>query len=162
MTRLALWDPFRDIADFRYSIDRVFDRGFGRPFRLVNWDAVTELFPVDVYETDDEVMVKASLPGVQPDKVEISVTGNKLTIKGESSEESDETGSTYHRQELRRGAFYRALRLPSRVDADQADATFENGVLSLRLPKAADVRPKVIEVKAKTGKAKAVTAGSAS
>ncbi|MCH8065901.1 MAG: Hsp20/alpha crystallin family protein, partial [Chloroflexi bacterium] len=124
MTRLALWDPFRDIADFRYSIDRVFDRGFGRPFRLVNWDAVTELFPVDVYETDDEVTVKASLPGVQPDKVEISVTGNKLTIKGESSEESDETGSTYHRQELRRGAFYRALRLPSRVDADPAHATF--------------------------------------
>ena len=162
MTRLALWDPFRDIADFRCSIDRVVGRGFGRPFRLVNWDAVTELFPVDVYETDDEVTVKASLPGVQPDDVEISVTGNKLTIKGKSSEESEETGSTYHRQELRRGAFYRALRLPSRVDADQADATFENGVLSLRLPKAADVRPKVIEVKAKTGKAKAVTAGSAS
>jgi len=158
MTRLARWDPVRDLSDFRYTVDRFVDRGFSRPFRLVNWDAVGELFPVDVAETNAEVTVTASLPGVEPDDVEIAVTGNKLTIKGETSSQTEEEGATYHRQELRRGTFYRALRLPAKVDADAAEATFENGVLNLRLPKAADVLPKTIEVKSKASKAKAATA----
>lgn len=149
MTRIRRWDPFREVAHVRYPFDTLFGRGFGRPWRLFAWEATESPFPVDLYETDDEVVVKASLPGVQPDETEISVTGRFLTIKGERKEEDAEEKSNYFRQERRYGAFQRSLRLPVRVDAEQADATLDEGVLTVRLPKAAESRAKTIPVTAK-------------
>lgn len=149
MTRIQRWDPFREVARGRYPFDTLFDRGFGRPWRLFAWEATESPFPVDLYETDDEVVVKASLPGVQPDETEISVTGRFLTIKGERKEEHGEEQPNYFRQERRSGVFQRSLRLPVRVDAEQADATLDGGVLTIRLPKAAESRAKTIPVKAK-------------
>ena len=143
------WDPFRELSDMRETMDRLFERGFSRPWRLLTWDMGEGFFPVDLYETDDEVVVKASLPGVKAEDVEIAVTGETLTIKGETREEHEEKKPNYYRQERRYGAFQRVLTLPVRVDADKADATFEQGVLNLRLPKVPEVRPKTIEVKPK-------------
>jgi len=106
-------------------------------------------FPVDLYETDDEVVVQASLPGVKAAEVQVSVTGKTLTVRAETEAEQADERPNYHRQERRYGAFQRSLTLPVRVDADKANATFENGVLDLRLPKAPEVRSKTIEVKPK-------------
>jgi HSP20 family protein len=149
MAELMRWDPFREVTDMRDAMDRLFDRGFSRPWRLLSWDTGEGFFPVDLYETDDEVVVKASLPGVAPANVHISITGDTLSIKGELKEEREEKQPNYYRQERRYGTFQRALTLPVRVDADKAQASFEHGVLELRLPKAAEVRPKTIEVKPK-------------
>ncbi len=149
MTRIRRWDPFREVAQRRYPFASPFGLGFDRPWRLFAWEADESPFPVDLYETDDEVVVKASLPGVQPDETEISVTGRFLTIKGERKEEEAEEKSSYFRQERRYGAFQRVLKLPVRVDSEQADATLNEGVLTVRLPKAADSRAKTIPVKAK-------------
>jgi HSP20 family protein len=145
MSDLMRWDPFQ----MRDTMDRLFERGFNRPWRLLTWDAGEGLFPVDVYETDEDVVVKASLPGVKAEEVQISVTGDTLTIRGETKGEEEEKGSNYYRKERHFGAIQRSLTLPVRVDSDKANAEFEDGVLTLRLPKAPEVRPKTIEVKAK-------------
>jgi len=147
MADIMRWDPFRDMVDLRDSIERL--RGFSRPWRLITWDTRSVAFPVDLYETDDDVVVKASLPGVKPEDVHISVTGETLTIKAEAKSETEETNPNYYRQERHFGSYQRSLALPVRVDADKADASFEHGVLNLRLPKVAEVKAKTIEVKAK-------------
>ncbi len=130
-------------------MDRLFGRGFGRPWRLVGLDADVGYVPVDVYETDEDVVVKASLPGVTPEEVEISVSDNTLTIQAETKQEEEKKEPHYYRHERRYGSFRRSLRLPVEVDVEKAEAVFEQGVLNLRLPKVAEVRPKTIEVKAK-------------
>jgi HSP20 family protein len=131
-------------------MDQLFDRGFSRPWRLIATEnGANGFFPVDLLETDEDVVVKASLPGVKPDDVHISVTEDTLTIKGEASSETEEKKANYYRQERHFGAFQRTFTLPVRVEAEKAEATFEHGVLNLRLPKAQDVRPKTIEVKPK-------------
>jgi HSP20 family protein len=143
------WDPFREMSTLRDTMDTLFERGFNRPWRLITWETGDGVFPVDLYETDEDVVVKASLPGVKPEDVDISVSGDVLTIKGESREESEEKKPNFFRQERRYGSFQRVLTLPVRVDADKAGASFEHGVLKLTLPKVAEVRPKTIQVKAK-------------
>jgi HSP20 family protein len=130
-------------------MDRLFDRGFSRPWRMLTWDTGEGFFPVDVYETDEEVVVKASLPGVSPDDLHVSVTGDTLTIRADTKEEHEEKQPNFYRRERHVGSMQRSLTLPLRVDADKADATFEHGVLALRLPKAAEMRSKTIEVKPK-------------
>ena len=150
MTRIVRWDPFRDLAEMRGTVDRLFYRGLRRP-RVITWQAAERFLPVDVYETDEEVVVEASLPGVKPEEVHVSVTGDRLTIKGESETEEEEQEHDYYRKERRYGSFERALTLPVEVDADKAKATFENGELSLHLPKIAAEKPTTIEIKTNGG-----------
>lgn len=90
MSDLMRWDPFRELTQMRDTMDRLFERGFNRPWRMLTWDFGEGFFPVDVYETDEDVVVKASLPGVKQEDVHISVTGDTLTIKGETREEREE------------------------------------------------------------------------
>lgn len=144
---LMRWDPFRELSDIRRTMDRWFEDAFGRAGRLI---PVEEFgMPVDLYETDNEVIVKAALPGVKPEDVDISITGETLTIKGESKQESEVKEGNYYRRELRYGSFTRSLPLPTRVVSDRAEATFENGILTITLPKAEEVRPKMVKVTAK-------------
>jgi len=103
--------------------------------------------PLDVYSTADELVIKASVPGVEPTDVEITIEGDRLSIKGETSAPLDNVD--YHIQERRSGPFGRTLTLNVPVDADNAEATFRNGELTLIIPKAQEVRPKVIKVKSK-------------
>lgn len=148
MADVVRWVPFREMTDIRDTMDRLFERGFSRPWRVLTYGEAQGVFPVDFYETDEDVVVKASLPGVKPDEVDISVTGDTLTIKGEHKEEHKEKNANFYRKERRYGSLQRALTLPAKVDADKAEATFEHGELNLRLPKVAEVRPKTIAVKA--------------
>jgi len=129
-------------------MDRLFDDFFRGP-RVLAWEPAELGFALDVYETDDALVVKAALPGVRPDEVDISVTGDVLTVKGETKGEEETKDGSYHRRELRYGAFARSIPLPTRVDHEKAKATFENGILTITLPKAEEVKPKSIKIAAR-------------
>ena len=101
-----------------------------------------------MYQTDKEVVVKASMPGMKAEDVDISVTGDLLTLKGEHREEREVEEENYFRKEMRFGSFVRTLEIPVPVKVDKAEAVFEDGVLTLMLPKTEAVQPKSIKVKA--------------
>lgn len=147
---LTRWDPFREIVSLREAMDRLFEESFVRPFRTWPRTADFELtLPIDMYETDDALVIKASVPGVDPKDVEITVTGNTLTVKGEFREEEEGKRGSVHFQERRYGKFQRSVSLPSTVNADKAEAEFRNGILTLTLPKIEEAKPKRIPIKAK-------------
>jgi len=144
---LMRWQPFEELMSLREAMDRLFEESIVWPR---SWLApAAQTFAVDIYETKDDVVVKASLPGVKPEDIEVSVVGDTLTIKGEVKEEKDIKEENYIRKERRYGSFCRSFTLPVSVDADKATAEFENGVLTLTLPKAEEVKPKTIAIKAK-------------
>ena len=149
MSDLIRWDPFREMVSLRDAMDRLFEESFVRPSGERSMGEARTL-ALDMYETDDDLVVEASLPNIGPDDVDISIVGNSLTIKGEMEreEEKEEKGKDYFR-ERRYGAFQRTVSLPVEVNADEAEATFENGVLKLSLPKVEEAKPKRITVKAK-------------
>jgi HSP20 family protein len=149
MANIVRWEPFRDLISLREAMDRLFEESFIRP--RAGWLAPlgAEALAVDVYETDQDVVVKSSVPGGKPEDIDITITGDTLTIKGETKVEEKVEKANYIRQERRYGAFSRSLTLPTTVVAEQAKAEFENGVLTLTLPKAEEVKPKSIKVKAK-------------
>jgi HSP20 family protein len=131
----------------RDAMDRLFDDAFTRPLRLN--DGHWSVPAVDMYQTDNEIVVKAAIPGVKTDEVQINVTGEVLTIKGEVKENEEVNEKAYHLREQRWGMFERTLPLPTDVIADKAKAEFENGVLIITLPKAEEVRPRTISIKTK-------------
>lgn len=146
MTSLIRWDPVREMSQMRQMMDRMFDDSwFESPTRWTRQEG----FPLalDVVEDTDAYTVKASIPGVQPDAVDITLTDNVLTIKGETRHEENVEEENYHLRERQFGSFTRSVRLPMSVDADRVDASHENGVLTLRLPKLEAVKPKKIAVK---------------
>jgi HSP20 family protein len=147
MTSLMRWYPFSDIRSLRRRTGRPFD-DFFRGLSLVPWEDAEFAFPLDVYETEESVVVKAPLPGVRPEDVDISITEGILTIKGESKSEEEIKREDYHRRELRYGSFCRSVPLPAQVEHDKAEASFEQGILTVTLPKSEEVKPKTIKVKA--------------
>lgn len=144
---IVRWEPFRDLVTLREAMDRLFAESFVRPGSA--FPATFEGPAVDMYQSKDEIVVQATIPGVKPEDIDISVTGEILTIKGEFKQEDKIEEGSYVRQERRFGQFCRELSLPTQVSADKAKAEFEHGVLTLRLPKAEAVKPKSITVKAK-------------
>ena len=148
MASLMRWYPFSDIRSLRRHTDRLFDDFFRGP-HLVPWESADFVFPLDVYETEESVVVKAPLPGVRPEDVDISITDDVLTIKGESKSEEEVNQESYHRRELRYGSFCRSVPLPAQVEHTKADAVFEQGILTVTLPKTAEAKPKTIKVKAR-------------
>ena len=146
MSNLMRWDPFDDMRGLRQRMDRLFGDFFSP--RVLTWESAELGFALDVYETDEALMVKGALPGVRPEEVDISVTGDVLTIKGETKSEEETKEGNYHRRELRYGSFARSIPLPTRVNHDKAEATFENGILTVTLPKAEEVKPKSIKIAA--------------
>lgn len=149
MTQLTRWEPFRDLISLREAMDRLFEESVVRPQGAALAPRVTGTLAVDMYETEDDVVVKASVPGVDPENLDISITGDTLTIKGETRAEEEVEEENYIYRERRYGAFSRSISIPTPLDADEAEAEFEDGILTLRLPKAEEVKPKAIEVKAK-------------
>ena len=148
MRTLMRFDRF---AEFR-SLHSALDRGFYEVGPTIWRNPDTPLtFPVDLSETEEEVVVKAALPGIDPEQVEISVNDGVLTVKGETKSDESTEGENYHRREIRYGAFHRAMSLPAEVDGDKADAEFKDGILTVTLPKAEQARPKQIKIKTAAG-----------
>jgi HSP20 family protein len=148
MAELVKWEPFRELISLREAMDRLLEESFVRPFGLLG-PSRFESFALDMYETENDLVVKASLPGVKPEDIDVSVSGDLLTIKAEVKEEKEVKEENYFRRERRFGTFCRSVTLPIEVDIDKAKAEYENGVLTLTFPKAEAVKPKVIKVKAK-------------
>jgi len=143
--------PFGDLLSLRQAMDRLFEESFVNP-RTWSWGQ-GDLVPMDVYATDDDFVLEANLPGVKPEEVEITVEGNTLTISGETrSSRKEEEGATIL-QEIRRGRFTRTMTLPAGLEPDKAKATFEDGVLTLRIPKAEQVKPRQTKISSANGHA---------
>lgn len=139
MTKIVRWnrvDPLNIFDEF----ERVFNRPAVRAAQ--DWSVA-----LDVSETDELYTVKASLPGVTPNDVELTLEDNVLTIKGEMKSDETIDEAKYHVRERRYGSFSRSIRFPVMVDSNGIDATYENGVLTLTVPKAEEVKPKRIEIK---------------
>ena len=142
-------DPFREMVTLRDAMDRLFDESVLRPWWSQEGEQQGVFVPMDLRETDDQFVVSAPLPGLKPEDVDITISGNTLTIKGEFREESEDEDGQVRYRERRYGAFQRSMTLPEGVDATKAEAEFENGLLKLQLPKAEEVKPRQIEIKAK-------------
>lgn len=143
MADLIRWDPYRDLVTMRELMDRVFDRSLSN-VTSSGWDLNLAL---DVIENPDEFVVKASIPGINPDDLDITYNDRTLTIKGELKESKEISEERYHLRERRFGSFARSINLPTNIDADQIAANYESGVLELHLPKTEEAKPRRIQVK---------------
>ena len=147
MTRLMRWNPTREMMTLRNEFDRLFEKFLDLPQlqenRGLDWGLA-----LDVAENDQAYTIKASVPGVSPDDIDITLSDNVLTIKGEFKEEKDVEEEKYHLRERRFGSFGRSVTLPVAVNAEAVDANYDNGVLTLTVPKAEEVKPKRITIKA--------------
>ena len=146
MSNLIRWEPAREMMTLREAMDRLFDDAFTRLLSLRDAWSVPA---IDMYQTDDEIVVKAALPGIKADEVQINITGEVLTLKREVEHEEEKKEKAWHIREQRYGSFERSIVLPTDVVADKAKADFENGILTVTLPKAEEVKPKIISIKAK-------------
>ena len=146
MSNLTRWEPVREMMTLREAMDRLFDDAFTRPIGI---NGGSSMPAIDLYQTDDEVVVKAALPGLKADDVQITVTNGVLTLRGEFKRENGHKEATYHIREQRFGSFERSVALPIDVQTDKAQADFQNGVLTIILPKAESVKPRSINIKAK-------------
>ena len=140
---MSRWEPFKEMMTLRQAMDRLFEDSFVRSPR--GFDGGNSYVPIDVYTTKDVVVIRASVPGAKPDEVEITVEGSTVTIRGEIKASQEE--GTFLLQEQRYGPFTRSIDLAIPVQPDKAEAKFENGVLTLTVPKAEEIKPKVIKVK---------------
>lgn len=146
MRMLVRRDPlYREMAAWRNAVDRMFDdavENSGLWNRSSTW-----ALALDVAETENDFLVTASLPGINPDELEITLSDNVLTIKGEMQASEDIENAQWHLRERRYGSFQRSITLPTPVNADTIEAGYNEGVLTLNIPKVEEVKPKRIAVK---------------
>ena len=141
---MVRWEPFRELMGLRQAMDRLFEESFIRPSRIMSLFGEEAQPPIDMYQTTKEVVVKAALPGIKPEEVDITITGDTLSIKGETKSTEEVKREDYLYQEHRYGAFSRSIKLPADLKTDEAEATFENGVLTLTIPRSEEAKPKTI------------------
>lgn len=148
MRDIVRWDPFRDLVSIQDELNRLFNRTFAG-FEPLRPSAVGAWMPaMDVYETEDKLVAKVELPGIDPGDVEVSVEDGTLTISGRREFSSEVKEESYHRIERRYGAFSRAITLPPTVDPDRVEARFDKGVLTVEVAKTEKAKPRKIKVKA--------------
>ena len=146
MSNITRWQPYNELVSMRKEMDRLFNDFFTSPLTVS--EALSQP-SVDMLQTDDEIIIKATMPGIDPDDLDIQISGDTLTLSGEKKQEDEVKEAKYHLRERRYQSFSRSLRLPTLVVADKAQAEMKNGELILKLPKAEEVKPKAITVKAK-------------
>jgi HSP20 family protein len=146
MSSLIRWEPLGELLSLRDVADRLLEDAFVRPSFSEGFGTLPAL---DLYEDANDVVVKASVPGVKPEDIKVTVEGNVLRIEGESKAEEHVEKRNYVFRERRSGRFVRSVSLPAGVDADKAKAEFEHGVLTLTIPKKEEARTKTIQVRAK-------------
>ena len=150
MNNMTRWEPAREMMTLREAMDHLFNDAFTRPFSMMrdggaNWSSPA----IDMYQTENEVVVKSAVPGFKADEVQIHVTEDVLTIKGELKQDEEKKDRSWQIREHRWGAFERSISLPTAVTSDRARADFENGILTITLPKSEKVKPKTITIHAK-------------
>lgn len=131
---IVSWSPWRDM-------DKILEEGM--------WSGVDFTPAVDVYQDKDNVIVETSISGIEPEKVDISIENDVLTISGKKEEKQEVKREDYYRKEIREGSFSRSVILPMGVQGDKAEANYEKGILKITLPKAEEAKPKKIAIKAK-------------
>ncbi len=144
MADLILWRPLQEL---KKEMDRIWQEFFGKSYLPEKWITFEWSPAIDVSETDNEVLVKVDLPGVNPDDIEISLSENILTIKGEKKKEEEEKKENFYRMERYYGSFMRSIQLPCEIEEDKISATYKDGVLKIVLPKKPEEKKKVIKVK---------------
>lgn len=144
MTRIVRWNPVvRRPGDLFNEFDRMFDRPTTTYRNAENWGLA-----LDVIENEEGYVIKASVPGINPDDLEITLEDNVLIIKGEVENDEEVNQEQYHLRERRYGSFSRSVKFPVLVNSDAVEASYDKGVLSLNIPKAEEVKPKRIAIKA--------------
>jgi HSP20 family protein len=141
---IVRWSPFRNLMEMQQEMNRLFDDFMSR--RPEAGESAVWIPAVDVSETEDAIKVMVEAPGVEKEDIKISVQNNVLTIRGEKKMERETSEENYHRIERVYGTFYRALELPTVVQADQVKASFKDGVLTVSIPKSEEVKPKEIPI----------------
>jgi HSP20 family protein len=143
---IARFSPLGDVVSLREAMDRLFEDSFIRPNAWANGQQLA--VPVDLWETKDAYHLRADLPGMTADDIEISATADSIALSGELKAVTDVTTEGWLRQERRSGKFTRAFTLPVQIDSNKIEAKFANGVLELVLPKAENVKPRTIKINA--------------
>ena len=144
--------PFGELRQMQDTMDRMWRR-FGTSQHEDSGGFEAWAAPLDVLAHGDDFVVRASLPGVAPDNIQVSIEDNVLTIRGETASQFESTEGSYLMRERRSGSFHRSLRLPDTVDQDKAEPRYEHGVLTVTLPKAEAKRTKQFDVKVSEGPA---------
>lgn len=143
---LVRWEPFRDLLTTQREFDRLFRETFSPIFGEGELSTRTWAPPVDICETDSNIVLNAELPGVDPKDVEIRVENNTLFLKGERRFEKETKEENYHRVERSYGSFSRSFSLPNSIEADKVAAEYKDGLLTLTLPKREEAKPKTIKI----------------
>jgi HSP20 family protein len=140
------WDPFRDMVTLREKMNRLFEDYY--PARTEEKDMVSSTWApsVDIYESENELVLTAELPGIKDDDIEIKLEDNTLTIKGERKFEKETKEENYHRIERSYGSFFRSFTLPAYIEQDKIEAENENGVLKIMLPKKMEAKSRKVKV----------------
>ncbi|HEV3168370.1 MAG TPA: Hsp20/alpha crystallin family protein [Isosphaeraceae bacterium] len=146
---IQLREPVREMVSLRDAMNSLFQESFVRPLGMLA-ESGPAILPLDISENENEFIVKASLPGMRPEDVQITVHGDTVTIRGEMKDEEEKKDDHYHLRERRYGQFQRTVSLSTPVSADKAKAHFENGVLTLTLPKSEEAKPKQIKINGAT------------
>jgi HSP20 family protein len=136
---LSVWDPFADLNRFQREVEKNFFQGRNRPADFAPM--------VDVHEDEEALVLRADLPGVKREDIEIQVDANVLTLKGERKLEQENEKRRYHRVERSYGSFVRQWQIPTNIDASKVDASFADGILTLKLPKKEEQKPRKIEIR---------------
>jgi HSP20 family protein len=147
---IARFTPLSDVVSLREAMDRLFEDSFIQPNGWASRSSNGQHLgvPVDLWETKDAYHLRADLPGLTPDDIEINATADTFTISGETKASTDVTAEGWLRQERRFGKFARAFTVPMQIDPNKVEAKFQNGVLELALPKAENVKPRAIKINA--------------
>jgi HSP20 family protein len=149
MAIVRWWDPWKDLALVQEKMNRLFEDTIARRGREEGLGAAMWAPDVDIYETENEIVVKAEVPGVDKEQIAIEVKDGVLTLRGERKFEKEVKEENYHRMERSYGGFMRSFSVPSSVDADRIGARLKDGVLEVKLPKADKAKPRQIKVDVK-------------
>jgi len=144
--RVIRWRPPTDVTSLREAMDRLVEESFVQAPRRFIAPLLGYELALDMYETDQAIVVRIAVPGIKPEDLDISVMGGTLTIKGET-QAPDIKRERYLRREMRYGEFSRSVTLPGSLEPEKAEANFEDGILTLTIPKAEEIRPQIIQVK---------------
>jgi len=150
---ITRWDPYRELSSLQNHLSRLFQDSYSSTQTGPGDDFLTTsgfVPPVDVYEDEHNVFLRAEVPGIDPNDLDVKVENNVLTIRGERKWNKEEKEENFHRVERRYGSFSRSFTLPNTVNTDDVKASYDNGILELKLGKRAEAKPKQIKVSAGT------------